>query len=408
MKVWHFSEMAYPEAWDAGREQGSFRVNLPNKLYDPKLGADLYHRHLDEYELCDELGINIMLNEHHSTATCLNSTIIVPAAILARITKNVRILLLGNPIANRTDPVRVAEEMAMIDVISRGRIEMGLVKGAPYEIAPANTNPSRMMDRFWEAHDLILKALSTQDGPFNWEGEHYHYRQVNIWPRPWQLPHPPVWITGLSPSSGRMIGEKGYVAAALLSGAIAANMFDAYRLRAAELGRVAQPDRMAYCAVVGVGDTEQEGLRRAHQIADYVRTSPIVAEPFKSPPGYVPVSGQVQVMKRGPTQFGVEVSTPDGKTKIDPTKATIQQFLDTRTAFGGTPDQVFEQIKQFNQEVGGLGQLIIMGQGGHISFEDTCDNLKLFAKEVMPRLGELKMPENPYGEMAEKVASAAD
>ncbi|MDA1310997.1 MAG: LLM class flavin-dependent oxidoreductase, partial [Proteobacteria bacterium] len=137
MKVWHFSEMAYPQAWDTGYEMGSFRVNVPNSLYDPKLGADIYHRHYDEFQLCDELGINIMLNEHHSTLTCLNPAITVSASILARITKNVRLLLLGNPIANRPDPVRVAEEMAMIDVISHGRLEMGLVKGAPYEIAPA-------------------------------------------------------------------------------------------------------------------------------------------------------------------------------------------------------------------------------------------------------------------------------
>ena len=69
--------------------------------------------------------------------------------------------------------------MAMIDVISKGRLEMALVKGAPYEIAPANSNPGRIMDRSWEAHDLILKAMTTQDGPFNWEGEYFHYRNVN-------------------------------------------------------------------------------------------------------------------------------------------------------------------------------------------------------------------------------------
>ena len=404
MKVWHFSEMAYPPAWDIGHDMGTFRVTVPNRHYDPTIGADLYHRHYDEFQLCDELGINIMLNEHHSTSTCLNPTIIVSASILSRITKNVRILLLGNPIANRPDPVRVAEEMSMIDVISRGRIEMGLVKGAPYEIHPANMNPSRMMDRFWEAHDLILKAMTTNDGPFNWEGEYFHYRAVNIWPRPWQQPHPPVWITGLSANSGRMIAERGHVAAALLSGPIAASMFDAYRRRAAEFGRVATPDRLAYCVVVGLGHTEEEGRRRANEVADYVRTSPIVAEPFKNPPGYAPVPANVHALRAGPTQSVVEVKTTDGRT-IDPTKASVQEFMDAQTVFAGTPDQVFEQIKQFNQDVGGLGQLIIMAQGGNISYADTCENLRLFADEVMPRLGELEMPENPYGELAEKVAA---
>jgi len=406
MQSWHFSEMAYPPAWDAGYENGSFRVTLPNKLAEPDKVADIYHRHFDEFQLCDELGINIMLNEHHSTATCLNAAIPLTLAILARITKNARLLSLGTPIANRLDPVRVAEEMAMVDVISRGRLEMGLVKGAPYEIAPANSNPARMMDRFWEAHDLILKALSTQDGPFNWEGEYFHYRQVNIWPRPWQQPHPPVWITGLSPHSGQMIAERGHVAAALLSGGIAAGMFDAYRKRAAELGRAATPDRFAYCALVGLGHDEAEGRRRADRICGYVRTAPIVAEPFSNPPGYAPVPANVAVLKAGPQKFVARVQTHDGRT-IDPTQATVQEFIDARTAFAGTPDQVFEQIKQFNREVGGLGHLIIMGQGGTLGYEDTVDNLRLFAEEVMPRLGEIEMPENPYGEMAERVAANA-
>ncbi len=114
-------------------------------------------------------------------------------AILARETKKVRLLALGMPIGNRNDPIRVAEEYSMIDVISRGRLEMGFVKGVPFEISPANTNPADLTERFWEAHDLILKAMTSHDGPFNWEGTHFQYRSVNVWPRPYQQPHPPVW-----------------------------------------------------------------------------------------------------------------------------------------------------------------------------------------------------------------------
>ena len=407
MTVWHFSEMAYPPAWPAGDALGSHRVTLPNRLAEPEQVADIYHRHLDEFRLCDELGMNIMLNEHHSTATCLNSAVPLFLSILARETTNARLLSLGTPIANRPDPVRVAEEMAIVDVLSRGRLEMGLVKGSPFEIAPANANPARIMDRFWEAHDLILKAMTHQDGPFNWEGEFFHYRNVNIWPRPWQQPHPPVWITGLSPHSGRMIAERGHVAAALLSGGIAAGMFDAYRKRAAELGWVAGPDRFAYCALVGVGRDEAEGRRRADQIADYVRTSPIVAEPFRNPPGYAPVPANVQVLKAGPQKFVAKVQTADGRI-IDPTRGTVQDFMDAGTVFAGTPDQVFEQIVDFNRAVGGLGHLIIMGQGGELNHADTCDNLRLFAQEVMPRLDELEMPENPYAELAARTVSAAE
>ena len=194
MRVWYFSEMAYHPAWEEGLKRGSLRVVLPNANYDPKVGHQLLNRYLDEFRLCDEVGLDIMVNEHHSTSTCLTISVPMALAVIARETKRARLLSLGTPIANRPDPVRVAEEMAWLDVLSGGRLEMGLVKGAPYEIAPANSNPGRLMRRYWEAHDLIIKALSTTTGPFSWEGEFYQYRAVNIWPRPIQQPTPPIWI----------------------------------------------------------------------------------------------------------------------------------------------------------------------------------------------------------------------
>ena len=241
MRVWYFSEMAYHPAWEEGLKRGSLRVVLPNSKFDPKIGHGLLNRYLDEFALCDEVGLDIMVNEHHSTATCLTVSVPMALAIIARETKRARLLSLGTPIANRPDPVRVAEEMAWLDVLSGGRLEMGLVKGAPYEIAPANSNPANLMRRYWEAHDLILKAMSTTDGPFNWEGEFFHYRNVNIWPRPYQQPTPPVWMTGLSVETGRMAAERGHVVGTLLSLSAAGPMFEAYRKRAQELGWTAGP-----------------------------------------------------------------------------------------------------------------------------------------------------------------------
>ena len=101
-----------------------------------------------------------MVNEHHQTATCMSSTVIVGLSVLARETKNARILVLGYPIGHRPDPLRCAEELATIDVISRGRLDMGFIKGVPYEFPASNQNPVGVMDRFWEAHDFILKAMT--------------------------------------------------------------------------------------------------------------------------------------------------------------------------------------------------------------------------------------------------------
>ena len=114
MDVYHFSEMAYHPAWEEGRRHGSFRVGFPNGVIDPKIASNLLNRYLDEFMLADELGLNIMLNEHHSTATCMTASCTVPLSILARQTRKARLLALGNPIAHRPDPVRVATLLQLL------------------------------------------------------------------------------------------------------------------------------------------------------------------------------------------------------------------------------------------------------------------------------------------------------
>ncbi len=114
--------------------------------------------------------------------------------IVARQTRNIRLLSMGTLVTVRQDPVRAAEEYATADVISRGRLEIGFVKSGGTEMASGNANPIGVRERFWEAIDLIGKTLTTHDGPFSWEGaEHFTHRHVNIWPRPYQDPHPPMW-----------------------------------------------------------------------------------------------------------------------------------------------------------------------------------------------------------------------
>ena len=227
MRVYYFTEQPYPDAWND--HQGTLRVTLPNRRLDPAIAADLFHRYYDEWMLADELGLDVMVNEHHQTATCMSSTCIVGLSVLARITKRARILVLGYPLGHRTDPLRVAEELATIDVISRGRLDMGFVKGVPYEFACSNQNAVGVMDRFWEAHDFVIKAMTTHDAPFNWESENFNYRYVNIWPRPYQTPHPPVWSTTASRNNARVLGEKGYVMAVLGFGYNTRPLYDVYR-----------------------------------------------------------------------------------------------------------------------------------------------------------------------------------
>jgi alkanesulfonate monooxygenase SsuD/methylene tetrahydromethanopterin reductase-like flavin-dependent oxidoreductase (luciferase family) len=332
-----------------------------------------------------------MTNEHHATATCADAVCTIPMAILARETKHVRLLALGMPIGNRNDPIRVAEEYSMLDVISRGRIEMGFVKGVPYEISPANTNPADLAERFWEAHDLILKAMTSHDGPFNWEGNHFHYRSVNVWPRPWQQPHPPVWMPVGSPGSAIEAAKRGMTIGVLNTGWMRTPaIFEAYRRTAEEAGRPMAPDRLAYMALIGVGATQEEGLRRADQILDYSRTSGIVAQQFTNPPGYAPAVQSAQALKTssaGGLRAG-RIQSRDGHA-INPRNMTVAEAIDAGLCFAGTPDDVFDQLRSFYDHVGGFGHLLMMGQGGLLDHDATVANLKLFSREVLPRLDEL-------------------
>jgi alkanesulfonate monooxygenase SsuD/methylene tetrahydromethanopterin reductase-like flavin-dependent oxidoreductase (luciferase family) len=374
MDVWYFNENAYPHLPDASTYD-AIRITLPNRLYDPKIGAELYHRYFDEWQLADDLGYNLMANEHHSTATNLNPSVAVTMAVLSRITKHGRLLILGNPIANRRDPIRVAEEMAMIDNYSRGRLEVGFVRGVPYESLATNNTPVRMSDRMWEAHDLILKAWTTHDGPFNWEGRYFHHRQVNVWPRPYQEPHPPVWITSTSGNGMERIADPGYVVATFLTGYDQTKVvFDAYRARRAALRLETPLDRLAYAALIYVGDTDEAGFAGGRKLLHFL-TGNKVPTHFANPPGYASTASSIKVMRGA--NYSIDRNQP------------LENYIDRGVVFAGNPDTVIRQIERHFERVGGYGHLLMLGQAGLMDHAETTSGIRLFASEVMPRLGDL-------------------
>ncbi len=377
MKTWFFTEDAYPNLPDDETYE-SVRVNLPNKHFDPVLGADLYNMYLDMWGAADEMGLEIMLNEHHQTATCVLPAAPIALGVLARETKKARLLILGNPIVNRKQPIRVAEEMAYIDVLSRGRLDCGFVRGVPYEIAPANAYPYRGSEKLWEAHDLIMKAWTHHDGPFNFEGRWFHARQVNIWPRPYQQPHPPVWVTMGSAGSAAQVAQRKHIGAVFLAGYPGIRrLFDGYREGFLQVhGEEAPLDRLAYAAIVCVGENEKEAENGTEKLLWYIRSNK-VAPQFNNPPGYHPPAVSANII-RGPR--------PGEPDRRDPRLETQKA---RGNVFSGTPDQVFQQIKNFWEYSGGFGHLLMMGQAGFMTYDETLKSMKLFTEEVYPRLKEL-------------------
>src|SRR5947209_15237737 len=188
MHLMYFTEQlmsAYPA--EAGLDFGATALLFSNKYFDPVEGSRLYNERIAEYLYAEEVGIDgIMLNEHHNAPFCMQAKANIFAAVLAGATKRVKIVMLGNPLPLTENPVQLAEELAMIDMISKGRLVSGFVRGGGQEQLANGVNPAFNRERFVEAHDLVQKTW-TEPGPFRWEGTHYQQRVVNPWAVPLQI-----------------------------------------------------------------------------------------------------------------------------------------------------------------------------------------------------------------------------
>jgi alkanesulfonate monooxygenase SsuD/methylene tetrahydromethanopterin reductase-like flavin-dependent oxidoreductase (luciferase family) len=376
MKAYHFTEMPYPFVpEEVERELRSSRVVVPSRYCDPVKMADLYEQYLDDYEYADELGLDLMLNEHHQTLTCLDVTVPLTAAALAQRTRKSKIVILGTPLPHRDSPVRVAEEIAMLDNLTRGRIVSGFVRGVPTEIHPANTNPAQNRARFEEAHDLILKAWTTPE-PFNWEGRFWHYRYVNVWPRTYQQPHPPIWITGSSKGNAPWVADHEYTFAMFLTPyEWTESLVQVYRERCRERG-LAEPgsDRFAYLALCYTGDTDEEAQDAGRQLMWYLQR---YRHPqFNNPPGYNSYQSLAQAMLGG-------AAKPRGDS--------YESLQEKGIVMVGNPDTMIQKIRYLHERCG-IGHLLMMTHAGAMDSRKTRRNLELFAREVYPAIRDLGEP----------------
>src|SRR3954465_5719405 len=149
-QYYYFTEQPYT-AYDKGLQEQhpSLRLTLPNSNFDPEIASELYNRYHEEYQGADESGFDgIMINEHHTAPFCMQASINITGAVLAKITKRARILSLGNPLPVVDNPLRLAEELALIDCISRGRLISGFVRGGGVEQLANNATRRDNRERF--------------------------------------------------------------------------------------------------------------------------------------------------------------------------------------------------------------------------------------------------------------------
>ena len=215
MKLMWFHLMPYTELPDDfNQKHPSVWVDIHSSLFDPRRAHHMYNDFMDELEYAAECGFDaICVNEHHSNGYGLMPSPNLIASSLARRTTDTALCVMGNSLALYNPPTRVAEEFAMIDCISGGRLIAGFPVGSPMDTCYAyGQNPSLLRERYYEAHDLVKKAWTEKD-TFAFSGRFNQQRYVNIWPRPIQNdPHPPIWIPGGgSIETWRWCAEMDYV-----------------------------------------------------------------------------------------------------------------------------------------------------------------------------------------------------
>jgi len=379
IELWNHCENPYPfvpaEVLDAAP---AVRASLPNRHCDPRIAAQLYDEIFDEYRLCDELGLHIVTNEHHSGINNLWAASPVITGIVARITQKARILSLGTLVTVRPDPVRVATEYATIDVLSRGRLDIGFVKSGATEMVSGDANPMRIREREWEAIDLIEKTLTSHDGPFSWEGKFFQHAHVNVWPRCWQQPRPEFWAATSDFPTCAELGRRGIVNTLLFGGYTRTRQaFDTYKRARAEAG-LSPPgeDRFSYMAFCYVGDTDAEAERVGQKIPWFLTVS---------------MKSQPQMSKFQPGQIAPEMTPAawrQGASKR-PSNLDVASLIAQGQMFAGNPDTVVRQIKDFRQRVGGVGRIIMMTRQGLVTHTEAEQSFARAAREVLPQLQDL-------------------
>ena len=376
MRFYNFHLMPWPELpadFDDIDTHPSAWVTLSNKHYDPKKGHALYNEYLDQLEYAEELGYEgVCVNEHHQNAYGTMPAPNIIAAMLARRTERIKICIVGNGLPLRDHPIRVAEEVAMLDVVTGGRIISGFVRGIGEEYTSLGINPTYSVERFREAHDLIIRAW-TEEGPFPFYGKHYEARYVNVWPRPLQKPHPPIWIPGFG--SRETVewcahpDRKYAYLAVFMPDHMIKYFFDLYRESAEGHGYQASSYQTGHLVPVYVGETDEKAELEAaeHVLWLYHYGLRHKWEQF-FPPGYTTRESMRRIV--------------DNAAELDFASFGFKELNDKGYCIVGSADTGRERIANYSRNLG-FGLMLALTHFGDMSNERTRTNMERFATQVM-------------------------
>ncbi len=333
--------------------------------------------HLDQLVYAEQLGFDaIGVNEHHQRRNGLMPAPNLIASALIQRTKAVKVAVLGRALPLVGNPVNIAEEFAMLDVLSKGRVIAGFVRGIGAEYHSTGVNPAFSHERFHEAHDLIIKAWTTP-GPIEFQGDHFRLRYVNLWPRPYQTPHPPVWIPSMGSRETVVWAsapERKYPFMVTFSPESAVMRYHTmYREAADAHGYTAAGSQLGWAVPIYVADTDERAREEAKAGIESLFNN-FLPMPWEMllPPGYTSNASLKVTMKMRPA-----LSRPRA--------VTVDDLIGGGTAIIGSPKTVRERIERVRDQTG-FEILITLLQFGIMSDELARRNMEMFASEVMPKL----------------------
>jgi alkanesulfonate monooxygenase SsuD/methylene tetrahydromethanopterin reductase-like flavin-dependent oxidoreductase (luciferase family) len=379
LEFFAFNLMPWPYLPDS--YDGPAWIEAPNSLYEPELGHALYNRYLDELEMAEPLGFDgVVLNEHHQSAYGLMPSPNLFAAMLARRTKRIKIAVVGNALPLYTPPLRVAEEMAVLDVVTGGRLIAGFVVGGGAEYYSFPVNPTQARARFSEALDLIMRAW-TEPGPFEFRGQYFSQRYVNPWPTPLQKPHPEIMIPGAgSPDTMALVAKWGfsYTGLPFFRANVTERNYALFRRTWLAAGREPAASKLGILIPIYVAETD-EIARKEYEEHFWYFARRLLNGVQLQPPGYAKAEAALK-MESAMADFLLSVKTFD-------------EVLSGGYALVGSPQTVIDRLAEMAET---LGSSRIMGLFaiGSMPHELTVKNMTMFAEQVIPEL-KRSFPEGP-------------
>jgi alkanesulfonate monooxygenase SsuD/methylene tetrahydromethanopterin reductase-like flavin-dependent oxidoreductase (luciferase family) len=340
---------------------------LPAKYCLPETAARSMETTLEQFRLADAFGFDwVTVAEHHYSSFSMTPNPMIFAGALSQVVRRAKIAVLG-PTLPILNPVRVAEEFAMLDAMTGGRIIAGMMRGTPNEYVTYNVNPSESRARFAEALDIIRRAW-TEPEPFGWQGRYYQYRTISIWPRPIQQPHPPLYMSGSSPEAGEFAARNRIgLGFAFTTIPLAAKAAAYYVEQARAAGWAPTPDDIIYRVGFHVAETDEQAF------ADMSATGPRIA--------LTTANAAINAAVAESTYYGRDESQVTRTATRD-----LAQRIELGQVLVGSPDTVIKQIMRIRREIGaGILDCPLAAQLG----DKTLRSIELFGTKVLPRIREL-------------------